>query len=392
MAGRDRTTWMPGARARAAMTKRLAAASSQITTAALSKMAERYPWFNELDADHRASITLVVRTGVDGFGQWFSAGAEDRGPVNIFDNAPRSLRTISLQQTVALIRATIDTVEEEISAIMPRGDRVILETAMLHYAREVAFDAAEVYAQAAEARGAWDARLESLVMDAVIRGEADESVVSRASTLGWGTASALTVVIGDLPERPGVGDDLRHLAARNGIDVLSAPQGDRLVALIGGSFADDDQALAAASGLVSAFGPGPVVVGPIVGRFGEAVTSARAALSGRRAAPAWPGAPRPVTASALLPERALSGDGHARRTLAESVYRRLDEHGGDLLVTLETFLDAGTIEATARALFIHANTVRYRLGKIGDVTGYDPQASRDAYALRLALTLGRLLL
>ena len=66
----------------------------------------------------------------------------------------------------------------------------IVHEAMQRYAREVAFAAATVYAQAAEMRGAWDARLEALVVDSVIRGEADESVRSRASALGWtGTAA-----------------------------------------------------------------------------------------------------------------------------------------------------------------------------------------------------------
>lgn len=384
--------WVPGPRARAAVLKRLAAASAEITTLALATMAERYPWFNELDAENRASITLVVRAGVDGFADWFAEGAMSTGPVNIFHGAPRSLmRSITLQQAVALIRATVDTVEEQISAVMPRGDRTVLETAMLHYSREVAFDAAEVYARAAESRGAWDARLEALVMDAVIRGEVDEGVLAHASTLGWRPRSSVAVVIGDLPDRAGVGEELRHLATRLDLDILSAPQGDRLVVLLGGPFDDDHGALDASTRLTDAFGPGPIVVGPVVDGLGRAVKSARAALSGRRAAPAWPGAPRPVAASALLPERALAGDGHARRALAHSVVRRLDEHGGDLLETLETFLEAGTIEATARGLFIHANTVRYRLGRIANLTGYDPQSPRDAYALRLALTLGRLL-
>ena len=48
------------------------------------------------------------------------------------------------------------------------------------------------------------------------------------------------------------------------------------------------------------------------------------------------------------------------------------------------------MEATARALFVHANTVRYRLRRIHEVSGYSPTDPRDAYALRLALTLGRL--
>jgi DNA-binding PucR family transcriptional regulator len=40
---------------------------------------------------------------------------------------------------------------------------------------------------------------------------------------------------------------------------------------------------------------------------------------------------------------------------------------------------------------VHANTVRYRLRRIQEVSGYSPTDPRDAYALRLALTLGRLL-
>ena len=46
---------------------------------------------------------------------------------------------------------------------------------MLVYAREIAFSAAQVYARTAEARGAWDARLEALVVDSLVRGEAARS-------------------------------------------------------------------------------------------------------------------------------------------------------------------------------------------------------------------------
>ena len=56
------------------------------------------------------------------------------------------------------------------------------------------------------------------------------------------------------------------------------------------------------------------------------------------------------------------------------------------------FLDQGlSVEATARTLFVHANTVRYRLRRVHEISGYSPTDPRDAYALRLALTLGRLL-
>jgi hypothetical protein len=41
-------------------------------------------------------------------------------------------------------------------------------------------------------------------------------------------------------------------------------------------------------------------------------------------------------------------------------------------------------------LFVHPNTVRYRLKRIGDFTGRDPTTPRDAYVLRVASTVGRL--
>ncbi len=385
--------WLPSERARRAMGKRLAAASADMTTTAVAEMNRRYPWFAELNADNRATVTLVARSGVDGFIAWFTRGDVAGVPENIFAAAPRALtRSLSLHQTVDLIRTTIETVERHITTGMPRGDRPTLQTAMLHYSREIAFGAAEVYARAAESRGAWDARVEALVMDAVVRGDADESVAARASTLGWRSPAGLTVVIGDLPERPDAVEELRSAALRSGLDVLAAPQGPRLFVVLGGSFTTDAEAVATTSTLVDHFGPGPVVVGPVVADLASAVESVRAASAGRRAAPAWPHAPRPVAARDLLPERALSGDGHARRQLAHDLYQPLVRHGGDLLGTLEAFFEErGSIEATARRLYVHANTVRYRLTRVEDLTGFSPSDPRDAYALRLALTLGRLL-
>jgi hypothetical protein len=41
-------------------------------------------------------------------------------------------------------------------------------------------------------------------------------------------------------------------------------------------------------------------------------------------------------------------------------------------------------------LFVHPNTVRYRLRRIADFTGRDPTQPRDAYVLRVAATVGHL--
>jgi DNA-binding PucR family transcriptional regulator len=164
-------------------------------------------------------------------------------------------------------------------------------------------------------------------------------------------------------------------------------QGDRLVAILGGA----GEPVRATRHLVSQFGPGPVVVGPPVPDLLGAAESAAAAVAGLLAAPAWPDAPRPVPADDLLPERALAGDELARARLVQVVYRPLQSTGTALVETLSAFLEqTSSLEATARVLFVHPNTVRYRLRRVTEITGYAPADPRHALALRLALALGRL--
>ena len=94
----------------------------------------------------------------------------------------------------------------------------------------------------------------------------------------------------------------------------------------------------------------------------------------------------------LLVERSLAGDGHARRTLVDLVHTRLADTDPTLHSTLTTFLELGaSVEAAARRLFVHPNTVRYRLRKVREATGLDPLNPRGAYTLRVGLTLGGLL-
>jgi DNA-binding PucR family transcriptional regulator len=385
------------AEAHLARAERLQNATGALATAAMAAMETNLPWFGKLSAQDRSWIGLVAQSGITAFVEWFrDPDAHSSMPTRIFGSAPREFtRVISLHQTVDLVRTTIETIEDTVGDLLPAEDVPMVHGAIQRYAREVAFAAATVYAQAAEMRGAWDARLEALVVDSVIRGEADESVRSRASALGWSGAAGTTgsaevaVVVGRAPEgTANVADAVRHAAREAGADALCAMQGDRLVVVLGGT----SKPVEIVQKLAHFFGPGPIVVGPIVKDLMAAVTSARAAVAGLRAAPAWPGAPRPVQADELLPERSLSGDGHARRQLATDVYGPLTVGDGVLLDTVSAYLDSGgSIEATARAMFIHANTVRYRLKRVGDITGYNPLNPRDAFTLRVALALGRLL-
>jgi hypothetical protein len=99
-----------------------------------------------------------------------------------------------------------------------------------------------------------------------------------------------------------------------------------------------------------------------------------------------------LESDAVLPARALAGDPPARRILVDRIHRPLAGAGhAPLLQTATAYLESGgSLEATARVLFVHPNTVRYRLGRISDVTGYDLTTPREAWAVRIALALGRL--
>ncbi|MGB7425936.1 MAG: helix-turn-helix domain-containing protein, partial [Ornithinimicrobium sp.] len=102
-------------------------------------------------------------------------------------------------------------------------------------------------------------------------------------------------------------------------------------------------------------------------------------------------APRPVAADDLLAERTLLGEAPARRALVDRVYTPLRDSGSSLLETAHAYLESGgAIEATARVLFVHSNTVRYRLGRIEDLVALDLSSPREAWTAQIALAVGRL--
>lgn len=378
-------------RTHARAARRLQRAAGRLATTALERMEASLPWFAALPADQRSWVGLVVQSGLAGFAQWLrEPESSERVTLDVFATAPREMaRLITLQQTVELVRIVVDIAEEAAADLADPGEEAWLRESTLRFSREIAFAAATVYARAAEQRGAWDARLEALVVDAILRGEPDDTLLSRASALGWADPPAVTVVAGRSPhdDPEAVVEAVHRRAAAERLQVLAGVQGTRLVVVLGGNGTLDRGVRI----LADAFGAGPVVVGPTVGSLSGAWSSALEALAALRAAPAWPAVPRPVTATALLPERALNGEPAALQALVDTVFAPLRDAGGSLLETVEAYLDCGgSVEATARALYVHANTVRYRLGRVADLCGLSPNDPRDGYVLRTAITAGRL--
>ena len=372
--------------------RRVREGSGLLTAAALRRLDADLSWYRDLHADDRSWIGLVVQSGISSFVAWYAdPTAVPSGVSDIFAAAPPELtRSISLQHTLQLVRVIVEVVETHSDQLaVPGGERDLRE-AVLRYSREVAFSAAEVYARAAEMRGAWDARLEALVVDALVRGDSgDDSLRSRVAALGWSGHGSVLVMVGttttQLEEVKAA--ELRRATRRAVSDSLVGVQADRVILVLGGR--GDLQS--AAQSLVNRFGPGPVVIGPVVPEVAEAGRSAKAALAGLAAAAAWPQAPRPVQADDLLPERVLIGDRVARATLVEQAYLPLAASTGSVLETLSAYLGTGrSLEAAARGLFVHPNTVRYRLRKVAELTGWDPLDARESFVLQIALALGEL--
>jgi hypothetical protein len=102
-----------------------------------------------------------------------------------------------------------------------------------------------------------------------------------------------------------------------------------------------------------------------------------------------PPLPEPPLHEALL----ASVPAAVRRSLRDRLLGPLreydDRHGAELLGTLRSFLDCdGSWSACASLMYVHVNTVRYRVSRIEALTGRDLSALADRVDFFLALRSG----
>lgn len=376
-----------------ALLKRITRYSGTLSTEAVRALELELPFFAELSADQRAEIQLIIQSAVRDFVTWMrNPEAQHTDTIAGFKLLPKGLgQGLSLQQTVQLVRSTLEYFE----LVMPRithneRQRGLMIAAVLKFGRELGFTAASVYAAAAENRGAWDTRMEAMIVDAVVRGDRHADLTSGASALNWDPTTAATVIIGSPGDEIGLASvtAVHQAAVASGRHALAVVQGARLVVILSGEL---ESSVTIPSAVLDAFSPdSPIVHGHTVSSLVDAPDSAAEALSGAAAVGGWPGAPRPVAAMDLLPERVLGGDRGAAATLVERVVTPLRGADSSVEITLRAYLDSGGhVEKCARELYVHPNTVRYRLKRVSQITDYDPLNARDAFVLRIALVLGK---
>jgi len=90
-----------------------------------------------------------------------------------------------------------------------------------------------------------------------------------------------------------------------------------------------------------------------------------------------------------MPALVAINDDETRLTLAQHLLGPL-ENEPELLETLDVFFRQNcSVVATAAQLFVHRNTLNYRLEKIASLTGLDPRRFDEAMLIRFALLLLR---
>jgi DNA-binding PucR family transcriptional regulator len=98
---------------------------------------------------------------------------------------------------------------------------------------------------------------------------------------------------------------------------------------------------------------------------------------------------RPLGLDELLIDHMLQASAHAPRILAAMLRPLSDydrEHGSELLATLAAYISTHfNLTRSAESLTIHPNTVVYRLRRIRELSGRDPQNVDDLILLTLGL-------
>jgi hypothetical protein len=239
-------------------------------------------------------------------------------------------------------------------------------------------------------------RMSEELVGRLLLGEVDPQLAG--AHLGIPPDVPAAVIVADFAEEGGAGrapaagpavahrvreESLRHLAGYRWRAVATTGPNRALIVLLNAS--DPDRIARAASGMAAAvaestgvelrvgIGPGVAHIGELSASRMEAELVVRALRRrGRRGERCAAYADVRGTANLIV----LSGTVASDERLQAGPVARLRAHdlrrGTDYTATLAAYLDAfGDTGTAARALNVHANTLRYRLGRVRELTGLD---------------------
>jgi DNA-binding PucR family transcriptional regulator len=241
----------------------------------------------------------------------------------------------------------------------------------------------------------------NLVLDLITAASPDEAaMLNRAQVLGYDLSRPHRVILVDTPRNRDDVDLLLHSVRRAAqqarIGSLLAPRQRDVVVLADAeaSWSEFHQTVAAGlQGAASRIGVGGRY--RTTGEVPRSYREAQLALQVQRMI----GGPEQVTMFSELGVYQLlatSRDVSAVEDFVQQWLGRLTDydtvHGTQLVLTLSEFLDhGGSYNASATALSVHRNTLKYRLRRIKDVSGYDLSVPDTVFNLQLATRAWRTL-
>ncbi|MEO3887556.1 helix-turn-helix domain-containing protein [Nonomuraea sp. B5E05] len=194
-----------------------------------------------------------------------------------------------------------------------------------------------------------------------------------------GTPREAIVLVNGRASRKSLADELRGLVAGRGVSRETSPGTSR------------EMSLGTRSGVSIAAGISEMAAS--VSQLGEALETARRGMESAR------GGPGPVSIMSVADIDSFdlllaSLPAGVRRSFRDRLLAPVEDydarHGSELLRTLDLFLETcGSWQRTADELYVHVNTLRYRMQRIEELTGRRMSSMRDRTDLYLALRSGQ---
>ena len=405
---------MPSSQARSALTRRLAARADELTRAVVARLRADIVGYRvfEREPEHEEAIRFMVRN----IEALLACETADVPAPLIAETRLLASRltahgvSLSAMQHAGRVWGAVvwDAVHAAARRDRPAERDAAMEigSRIWRHVDLISTTAAHAYLDAVTDRGLLSRQL----LDMLLTGRGDTEFahrLARPAHVRLGAAYVVVLVRGDgvpvedADERPlstrAVLDRIveaarGHLHPAEGSLLLGIRLGD-VVALYPLAALDEAaRARADSAGLAAALRDA-VSIGmssPYVGLDGLALAYAEARQAVALAAETGVSG-RAVALEDVLVDHLLRASPHARRIL-DAVLAPLSAYDGahrsELLTTLHAYLAADArITGTARRLTVHPNTVKYRLRRIRELTGYDPRAIDDLVVLYLALKL-----
>jgi DNA-binding PucR family transcriptional regulator len=377
-------------------------------------MLERYlaaiPTYRSLPDETLRQVREVNRRNIRGFIRSLRRG---RGPNAeevrfIRESAERRAREgVPLSALLAAYRMGAQLAWAETLSLV--GDEPLrlraaldLATALMRWVDEVSGAVAQSYLEEYERLSSDREAARRDFLDGAISGAlTSDEILARAEALGLDPAArpAIALIAITSPAGDGTLRQLQHRlrsmtaelpeAARS----LSVARGTELVIVFPAEKGEEAMVAALRSFVATASEQFGETITAGVGRARDSLAelsgSYREASIALTAAHGGASTPVALYGEVLVEELILRERGVARR-LAKTVLEPLVDHP-DLRATLVEYIRSGpSLPTVAKRLFLHPNTVAYRLSRVRDLTGRDPKSPAGVAELYLALRAAEL--